>query len=187
MSMMLEFWQSLPSRAKRIITIGIFFAVAILVTASGTLTPLSRKEAEDINTSYNQTTSTLNSMSFFNKVTYIFGNNFMICLLAFVPLVGALFEFYVLYSTGVVIAAISYNQAPPLLVLLMLFIFPYAWLEFLAYSTGIAESFWLFWRIIKHKGKREIMNACIFISLCAVILLVAALVEVAVIEWFYPA
>jgi len=67
---------------------------------------------------------------------------------------------------------------------LFLFAFPFTWLEFLAYSTAFAESVWLTWRIIQHKGKKELVNTCIFISICAVMLLVAAIVEMAIISYF---
>jgi len=108
----------------------------------------------------------------------------MISLIMFVPIIGPIFGFYALYNTGVAIAAQSIGEGiHPLTVFLFLFIFPPTWLEFIAYSTAIAESFWLAWRIIKHKGKKEIVNACILISICAVMLLIAAIIEIALITY----
>jgi uncharacterized membrane protein SpoIIM required for sporulation len=175
----IDFWKNASTRTKRMITIAVFFVLAILITAIGTLTPLTSEEAAAINRDFNKTAGVLDNMPPLNQVSFILGNNFMLCLLAFIPLAGAFFEFYVMYSTGVTIVAITYGEMNPLLAFSSLFIFPFAWLEFLAYSIAISESFWLFWRIIHRKGKMEIRNACILISVSAVVLFVAAIIEVA--------
>lgn len=177
---LIDFWKNAPMKTKRIIVIGVFFLVAVLITAVGTLTPLTAEEATEIYRDLNQTVGVVDSLPPLNQVSFIFGNNFMLCLLAFVPLLGAFFEFYVMYSTGVAIAAISFGKANPLVSLFGLFLFPFAWLEFLAYSIAISESLWLFWRIIHHKAKAELKNACILIAISAVTLLVAAIIEVAI-------
>jgi hypothetical protein len=70
---------------------------------------------------------------------------------------GPFFGCYVLYSTGVVIAAESISAGiHPMFSCLLLFIFPFTWLEFLAYSTAFAQSVWLTWRIIQHKGEESL-------------------------------
>lgn len=174
--MRLSFWQTFPPRIKRIITVVAFFFLAIIITIAGTLTPLSHEDASSINDELEQLRPKV-------SVQYIFGNNFMLCLAMFVPIAGPIFGSYVLYNTGVVIAAQSIaNDLPPLITFFTLLIFPYAWLEFFAYSTAFAESFWLIRRIIQRRSRREIVNACILISLCAVLLLVAAIIEIALIE-----
>jgi uncharacterized membrane protein SpoIIM required for sporulation len=174
-------WKNASSKRKRMMSIAVFFLAAVSVSAIGSLMPLTTEEANDINTGLNQTANALDSLPALNQVSFIFGNNFMLCLLAFIPFFGALWEFYVMLSTGVAIAAISYGQVNPLAALFSLFIFPFTWLEFLAYSIAITESFWLFWRLIHKKGKTEIKNASILISISAVLLLVAAIIETAII------
>ncbi len=170
--MALRFWQNFPSKIKRILTITVFFLLSIAITIAGVLTPLSNSEARDITRELDQIRENV-------SVQLIFGNNFMICLTMFVPFAGPVFGCYVLYNTGVVIAAESITAGlPPIIVLLSLFIFPFVWLEFLAYSTALAESVWLVWRIIQHRGKKELVNACILISICAVALVVAAIMEI---------
>lgn len=180
-----DFWKRAPTKIKRILTIAAFFFLSITITVSGILTPLSGEEIETLGEGLKETQETVRTLPTVQQVSFIFGNNFMICLAGFVPIAGPIFEFYVLYSTGVVISAYAtYDesiQASPLLLFLLLFIFPFTWLEFLAYSTAIAESFWLTWRIIQRKGKIEIKNACMLISICAVMLLAAAIIEAALI------
>lgn len=175
------FWKSLSPMQKRMLTIGVFLVISMMVTLAGTMYPLSTEEANDIDKSFNQTMDALESMPPSSQATYIFGNNVFICLLAFIPIIGAFLEFYILFSTGVTIAAITYNAANPSLSFLLLFIFPFTWLEFIAYSIGISEGVWLFWRIIKHRGKRELLNACTFIAISVVLLLAAAFIEIAII------
>lgn len=175
-------WSS--SKTRRIITILVFFAVAILVTCIGAVQTLSQQEANQINTDLEQLRNNI-------SIQYIFGNNLFICLMMFIPVVGWVIGFWVLYNTGVVIAAQSMTTSaqgiPPLLLFFLLFIFPFAWLEFIAYSTGFAESFWLTIRAIQSfakKGisfKRELKNASTLITIVTIMLLVAAIIETALI------
>ena len=179
-----SFWRNAPTKIKRILTIAAFFVLSILVIVAGILTPLSDEDVNVLGRQLDDTGQTIDNLPEMQQVSFIFGNNFMICLAGFVPIIGSPFECYVLYSTGVVISAYSVYknlQMSPLLLFFLLFLFPFTWLEFLAYSIAMAESFWLAWRIIQRKGKREIRNACILISICAVMLLVAAIIEAALI------
>ena len=176
--MALNLWNNLPSKIKRILTIAIFFFISIIITIAGALTPLSPSDARDIKQEFDKISANPN-------VQLIFGNNFMICLIMFIPVVGPIIGSYALYSTGVVIAAQSIvGGLPPLTAFLSLFILPFAWLEFLAYSTALVESFWLIWRMFHHKMKRELVNTCILISICAVMLFAAAVIEMALILYF---
>ncbi|MGB9853454.1 MAG: stage II sporulation protein M [Candidatus Bathyarchaeales archaeon] len=160
-----------------------FFLLSFIVTIAGVLTPLSTKEAEEINKEMEQMQESVSNAGAFRGTAFIFGNNFMLCLLFFIPIAGPFFGCYVLYSTGVVIAAQSISASiHPVLTLLLLFIFPFTWLEFLAYSAAFSQSVWLTWRIIQHKARREFVNTCIMISICAIMLLAAAIVEIMAIQ-----
>lgn len=173
--MAFSFWRKSPPKIKRILTIIFFFLLSFIITIVGVVTPLSFEEADSLSKEVEQLRQNI-------SLQFIFGNNFMICLLMFVPIAGPVFGFYALYNTGVLIAADSIAHGlSPLTSSLLLFIYPVVWLEFLAYSTAFAESVWLIWRIIHHRGRRELVNACILISICAVILLAAAIIEIALI------
>lgn len=167
------------------LTILIFFIISFLITLAGVLTPLSLEDAEIRSNELNQRRESIIEMDVFQSASSIFGNNFMICLLVFTPIAGPIFGFLVLYSTGVVIAADSIaNGFHPMLGFISIFILPIAWLEFLAYSMAFAESVWLTWFIIKGKGKNELVKTCIFIAICAVVLLAAAFIEALLIKLF---
>ncbi|MEM2970833.1 MAG: stage II sporulation protein M [Candidatus Bathyarchaeia archaeon] len=176
-----EFWRSLPPLIKRIITIFIIFVFAVAMTTAGTLTPVEKQEAEELNKELEETITFLKEHD--SLLQFIFGNNFMLALIMFTPFIGPVFGGYVLYNTGYVIAANAaiegYN--PTLGFLLLLILMPFAWLEFAAYSAAMAESLWLTYRIFQGKGKRELVNVAKFIAVCAVILLVAAIIETALI------
>jgi uncharacterized membrane protein SpoIIM required for sporulation len=175
--MAIGIWRNSTSRFKRFMTIGAFFILALIITIAGTLTPLTSEEASSM-------TQELDAMREVVSVQMIFGNNMMISMLMFVPIVGPLFGSYVLYNTGLYIGAETAAREvsiSPALVFLTYFIFPFAWLEFIAYSMASAASVWLTWRIIQRKAKHEIVRTCIFIAICAVLLLIGAAVEVVLI------
>ena len=186
--MAFQLWKSSSPKRKRILTIMAFFLLSLIVTIAGVLTPLSTEEAEEINKEMEQMQESVSNAGAFRGTAFIFGNNFMLCLLFFIPVAGPFFGCYVLYSTGVVIAAESISASMhPVFTLLLLFIFPFTWLEFLVYSAAFAQSVWLTWRIIQHKARRELINTCIMISICAVTLLVAAIIEITAIQAFSTA
>lgn len=180
---MFNFWKKASTRMRRILTIFFFFIISIFVTVAGTLTPLGAEEAakkrEDL--------ERIRDLASNAGATFIFGNNFMLCLSFFIPIFGIFFGCYVLYNTGLMIAAESIGLGmPPLLSFLLLFIFPFAWLEFLAYSAALSQSVWLTWRVIRRKGKDELVNTCIVITICAIMLLAAAFIEMFFIKLLSP-
>ncbi|MCJ7425334.1 stage II sporulation protein M [Candidatus Bathyarchaeota archaeon] len=176
--MRFSFWEHSSSRLKRIMMILAFLFLSILVTLAGVLTPLSLGESQQLNEQLKQLQDSLKGNDVWHNALLIFQNNILICLIMFVPVLGLFFGFYVLYNTGLVIAAQSnVANVSATMSFLLLFLFPHTLLEFTAYSTALAESVWLPWRLIRHKEKRELVKAGLLILLCAAILLVAALVE----------
>lgn len=183
---MLRMSKSLSSRNKRIILIVVFFILAVVVTTIGALQPISQADATSINNELNQLRSNI-------SIQYIFGNNLFICLLMFVPIVGWIFGFAALYNTGVVIAAESMapsaHGAPPLFLFFTLFIFPFTWLEFISYSIGLSEGFWLMLRGIQSQTnvkisfKRELRNLSTLITIVTLLLLAGAAIEYGLIVW----
>jgi uncharacterized membrane protein SpoIIM required for sporulation len=152
-----------------------------MITLIGSFTPIDPQEASQIINDLNQTVNSLNESG--ALMQFILGNNFFICLLMFVPVVGPLFGFYTLFNTGTVISAVAIAGGyPSIVAFVTLFLTPVAWLEFAAYSIAIAESIWLFRRILKGRGVHELKNACLFVSISAVLLLLAAVIETALIS-----
>lgn len=106
----------------------------------------------------------------------------MVFLTMFLPIAGRDLRLLALYGTGVVFAAESMAQwMPPLLIVSCILIIPIAWLEFLSYSTALAESVWLIQRARQGRVKRGLKNAAVLVSIVAVMLLVAAIMETALV------
>jgi hypothetical protein len=180
---LLAIWRNASSRRRRIYSIIAVFVVAFIVTVAGSLVSVSTEQAQQINDELNQTLNTASQSG--ALIQYIFGNNFFICLLMFIPILGPLFGLFVLFNTGTAVSAVATAQGvPSIFALVALIITPIFWLEFAAYSTGMAESVWLFRRLIqgKRRGLHELRNACIFISICAVLLIIGAVTEAVLIS-----
>lgn len=178
--MSFEFWKNASPRGRRIIIIVVFFLFAILVTVVGVLAPLSSQQIVDENNELNKTQQEIQSMDFAHRTAAIFLNNFEICLLMFVPIFGIVFGSIALFNTGSVLAAqtITINRSiPAILVLALLFVFPFTWLEFISYSTALSESFWLIRRGLQNEWKREIKNLGKLVLITAVLLVAGALIE----------
>jgi uncharacterized membrane protein SpoIIM required for sporulation len=179
--MSLEFWKKASPMRRRIITILVIFVAMVILTAVATLTPMDETQARQ---TYNDLNKTVNDLKNNNSMLqFIFGNNFELTLIMFVPFIGPIFGFYILYNTGVVLEASAMAQNfPPTLTFFILFLEPVVWLEFAAYSTAMAGSIWLSARIIQNRAKHELTNTAKFIAICAVLLLVGAIVETVLIE-----
>jgi uncharacterized membrane protein SpoIIM required for sporulation len=175
--MKIPIWTKASIRRKRILSILAVFIIAFAVTAIGSLMPVDQQQANQISNDLNQTVTSLENNGVL--VQYIFGNNFLICLLMFVPIIGPLLGFFILFNTGTVVGAIAKAGGyPPILALVALFLTPVAWLEFAAYSTAMAESGWLLRRFLQRLARRELRISTILISITAVLLVVGAIVEV---------
>ena len=153
----------------------------ILVTSAGALSKVEDPQAQLIARDFKEMEKMLRTVG----VQLIFGNNMMYCLVMFIPFLGPISGFYVLYSTGRVLAALGYVLGlDPLLLFSSLLIYPHSWLEFISYSLAISESIRLSIYVLKYRLKRlkaELPRTAKYISLCAALLLTGALIEIALI------
>lgn len=157
---------------KKMLIVVIFFVVALFATLSGTYSPISYSQA-------NETERELKEIAQHSTVSSIFGNNYMLCLFMFAPVIGPIFGIYVLYNTGWVIGALAVSRGADRAVMFAsIFILPHAWLEYLAYSLAMTQSVWLLMKIFKGQFGREVVPTAILIALDALILLTAAFVEI---------
>jgi len=174
--MNLGIWKNASPKRKRILSAIAMFIIALVVTVAGSLMPVDPQQAKQINNELNQTVTTAQQNG--TLAQSIFSNNFLITLIMFVPVLGPVFGFYALFSTGTAINAIAIAQGYPLfLVLFALVLTPVFWLEFVVYSTALAESIWLFRRILQGRGLRELKNLGILVAVCAGLLFLGAVIE----------
>jgi hypothetical protein len=175
LSDILSFWKSASIKRKRVYSLLFIFLLSVVVTFAGTLMPLSDETAHVLSDSVNQIVEkndTLSSLS-----VAIFVNNFLLCLPMFIPVFGALFGMFVLFSTGMGINALSMVQGiPTSIAFLSLMITPIFWIEFASYSLGMTESIWSFRRFTQKRWAYLAWTA-IFIGITAVLLAIGAIVE----------
>jgi len=172
------FWKNASIRQKRFYSLIFIFVLSVAVTFAGTLMPLSAEEANILADKTNQVITDNPDVASLSIA--IFTNNFMLCLLMFIPIFGVIFGMIVLFSTGVTIGALSMVQGlSPIVTLLMLMITPIFWIEFASYTLGMSESGWLFRRLTQKRWSHLKWTA-IFIGLTAILLAIGAVVE----AWF---
>jgi hypothetical protein len=162
------------------------FALSIAATILGTLVQLNAQDAKQLSDSANSVIT--DNPTYSSLVGAIFLNNFKICLVMFIPIFGAAFGLFVLFSTGVGIRAIIDTQtvssasnaistiAPTTAILALVFVGLTFLLEYVSYSIGIAESIWLYRRLTQRRW-RELKNTGILIGIVAALLIIGALVE----------
>ena len=185
-----ELWKRAPTKWKRVYLFLLCFLLLIGITVAGTLTPLTKEEADALNKDIQDVQGNIVNMTVLSGTMAIFNNNFLISLLMFIPFFGPLFGGYVTYNTGMVIAAETMNlteQVSPTLTFLILLILPFAWMEFIAYSLAFSESLWLSWCVIKRKSREELLTTLMLILVCLLILLAAAVIEMVLISAFSAA
>jgi uncharacterized membrane protein SpoIIM required for sporulation len=158
------------------------FLFCIILTVAGTLSPISAEYSKDTNNQVDQERLHIENAGVLSGGLLIFENNFLIDLVMFVPIVGPIFGSYVMYNTGRAINAESNSpnntsHLPGVVLILLLFVFPDTWLEFIAYSTAFAASIWLTWSIIKRRGGHEITRTAEFVAICGGLLLLGAFIE----------
>lgn len=171
----LSFWRNLNSKQKRLVSVLLVLLVAIIALVVGSLTTLDYGTALSKSNSLNQTLN--QSIANNNLVETIFLNNFTLCMLMFIPLFGAGIGIYIMYNTGVALAAVEAVQGYTIsLAVADLMINPIFWLEFVSYSLAMAESIWLIRRLLQGRIK-ELKWTALSITICAVLLIAGAIIE----------
>lgn len=177
--MSLAIWRNASSKRKRIYSTILVLIIALVITVVGSYMPIDPQEASQISNDLNQTRNSLIENGVLMQ--FIFGNNFFICLLMFIPIIGPFLGGYTLFNTGTVIGAISAAEGIPAILALAVTLIPIGLIEYTAYSAAMTESIWLFRRLLQGHGLREIKNAGILVTICAVLLVLGAIIETALI------
>jgi hypothetical protein len=181
-----SFWKNASSKRKRIYSAILILVIAALLTVLGTFVQLSPQDAKQISDSANQTIAEGTAKG--TLALSIFINNFSLCLLMFIPVIGTALGLLIMFDTGVAIGALisvqstavapgavaSIDLSTALLVLVLAALTFF--LEYVSYSIGISESIWLFRRLTQRRW-RELKNTAILIGICALLLAIGAIVE----------
>jgi len=157
----------------------LFLAASFISTFLGAATPVTQAEAEEIYEEF------LESSKYVSTAQFIFGNNFLHCFLMFIPAVGPPYGLYVMYNTGIMLKLLAVAQGIDVFVALLgIFLFPFAWMEYVAYALAMSQSVSLLRKVLRREAKPELVRTCVWVTVCAVILLVAAVMEALLIAHF---
>ncbi len=155
----------------RVLLFILFFILSTVITLVGTLTPIDYTSAQTIIEEV-PIPSEIDSL-------YILQNNLFIALVGFVPIIGIIWMFFVLYSTGIVLSAYSvvYN-VPPIVSILILLINPIFWIEFSAYTLVMMEGTMLVYSAFKKEVNKELKVALLVLIAVIILLTLGAVIEV---------
>jgi len=164
------------TRISKRLAVVIVFVILITITFVGTNSQIDPSEAGSIVEEMEKIVPSLQ---------LIFGNNFMHCLIMFTPVLGPIYAGYVLYSTGRVLAAFGCVEGiSPNLLFVVTFLLPHAWLEYLAYALAVSQNIWLVLMARRHQFRAELKNLYKMVTVCALILLLAAFIEMVIIIFY---
>jgi len=119
-----------------------------------------------------------------DKAVYsVFTHNMYVMALMYIPFLGVLNAVQAIFSTGIVIKAVSIYESRRLwMLLLSTLLIPSTWLEILAYSIAVSEGTFMGIAFIRRAWRRELPYYVSFFLLSAALLLMAASLEVILIR-----
>lgn len=180
-----QFWSEASPRRKRIYSTVFILLISILATVAGMFVQLPPQEAQIIYEQLNKTSSSP------NLATDIVINNFSLCLLMFIPLVGLFIGLFILFSTGMAFRAVfdiqaanglgssavsASNLTATTAILMLILIGVVFVLEYVSYTVAMTESVWLFRRLLQRRWS-ELKITAALIGLVALLLIIGAIVE----------
>lgn len=148
------------------------------IFAVGSFLPLGNEEAEEL-------TKRLEEIVGENLEIQIFLNNFLITVMGYIPFIGPCIMGYAIFNTGRYFGWISMkNGIPSIFLIAFMVITLYGLLEFLGYGLATTESITISYQIFRARRllKGEIKFFLVMMALSAALLLVAALIEGALIH-----
>lgn len=107
-------------------------------------------------------------------------NNISLCTIFFTPGIGMLFMIFVSYNTGVVLsaAALLSPSTTPLDIFLTTFLFPWTWMELLAYGLASAQGIMLLLGAFTGRFRQEGKTTLMIAFVCLILLGLGSLIEV---------
>jgi RNA polymerase subunit RPABC4/transcription elongation factor Spt4 len=168
--------ESLARRIGKLQYTIFFMSLAIFIVAFllGSMAFISQQEAQAIIDAFNTQIGS-------DPTAYqIFENNITLCLLFFIPFFGTAFMAFVGYNTGMVLAALALlnpQLGSPVALALTLFLFPWTWMEFVAYSLASSTGLMVIISIIGRRLRVEARKFLIILVIAIFLLIIGAIIE----------
>jgi hypothetical protein len=108
-----------------------------------------------------------------------------LCFLFFIPFFGTAFMAFVGYNTGLVLSAVVIINPQSLTSLALAFatlLFPWTWMEFIAYSLASSEGLMVIVSALGHTLRKEARKFLMIFAIAIVLLIVGAIIEELAIE-----
>jgi len=157
----------------------ITLVVLLVLGGLAASTPLSRQDAAQLEEQVGET------LAQDPTTALIFVNNVRIGLAMLIPVLGPIFGGYVIFQTGLVFAAFGISSGLPGIALFVAsMLFPFFWLEFVAYAAAIGQSIFLLASFWRHRVRFEARRTAVVAGLVALLLFVGAVVEEALLTFF---
>jgi hypothetical protein len=165
-----------PRLARRIILSLLMATALYAIFGIGAYSDLSESEAEARAEELENLTLQIDSP------LQIFLNNFGLSLIMAIPFAGPLFAGWVSYETGRYVAALALlNNIDTIFLLIIPIITFYGVVEFAGYGGMVMGGTLMAYRILRRRGREELKWYLLTILASGVVILVAALIEYAVI------
>lgn len=163
-------WFDMRRRGAWILAFFVAFVVLMALAAAMPVNPTDARTTTD---------QLRNETKYIATVDLIFGHNFFLTLIMFIPFIGPIFGGISAFSTGIVIGDIAFvNSANAEVLLASLFTAPHTWLELFAYALAMSQSVFVSIVIVRGRFRQELVRTCVIMAICALTLVVAAFFEV---------
>lgn len=168
------------------------FMVALFAVEAGLLLafsslPMSQDQMQSYSTAWNQTATSISSLSPPLQVFAILGNNGYLALGMFTPVFGQISFLLSSYNTARVLDVIAFQSGVTSGgILLRLYLLPHTWIETFAYAVASGEGLYLVFalgrgwrrRLTIETVERELPRVVLSLAATGVLLVVAAVFEV---------
>ena len=115
----------------------------------------------------------------------IWTNNMLAALLIYIPFLGIGLAGYIMFQTGRIFGALAVESGiSSIMLILFAVVTVYGLIEFVAYGTALTESILFSYSIVKRSLRHELRWLLISMGIVAGLLLIAAILEVIIINFF---
>jgi hypothetical protein len=169
---------------RRLLVFAAFFGVELLILATGLTVPLAPAERQAIQQAAEAQLPS-GGTSPLALFADIFANNIRWGLLEVIPLAGSLLFGVITFSTGEAIQVLGSSGAlnlPGALVGLLLFAFPFTWVELSAYAFATMAGSLAFMAAFKRRLRKEMPTLLVEVVVVGALIASAALMETITIE-----
>jgi Stage II sporulation protein M len=166
----------LLDRRRLLLILGIL-VIEMAIFAIGLLTPISPSTQQILANETRTQFGVVNSLTPVQLMYFLFAHNLPIALAELIPVLGAGLFALSIYGTGLVAQASIVSQGRPAIVGVILFLFPYSYVELSSYAISVGAGIMIIVALVKRRFRRELRVLLLEAIVITAFLLVAAAME----------